>query len=212
MKILCGARRRSRDRILRPGSNLSGRCRNAVVRGKTRCRLHGGHRIGHSKPGFDTSAAMAGQRRWLARLHAMGLKRPYHPRLKLEQVPTMAEEAKIILHQAQQELEEILPKDILLRPVESLSSAHALGRANLSGIHQLVRIIEQPLDIRVGDPKLVPPPKVDELKLQRLVGDMANVVFNNLRRAAKDQTDGNGLAELLAEIRAEKAAKKEKPQ
>ncbi len=120
----------------------------------------------------------------------------------------MAEEAKIVLHETGAELERLLPADILSRPIESLSPAEALGRAALSGTHQLVRIIEQPLDIREGDPKTTPPPKTDELKLQRLIGDMSNVALNALRRTATAERAGDALGELLAEIRAEKAAAK----
>jgi hypothetical protein len=196
---LCGARCR--------GPLLGRRCRWPVSPGKKRCWRHGGRNRSVTPKGFDTSAAMAGQKKWLARLHAMGLKRPQtnYPKWTKKQVETMAEEAKIVLHEAQQQLEEVLPADILTRDVATLSPAEALGRAALSGTHQLVRIIEQPLDLREGDPKVVPPPKADELKLQRLIGEMSNIAINALRRNATKEHDDTALDELLAEIRAEKA-------
>ena len=73
--------------------------------------------------------------------------------------------------------------------------AEALGRAALSGSYQLIRIIEQELDF-------------NDLKQQRLIGDMSAVALRLFVRAADGeykarQTDA--LGELLAEIRAERA-------
>jgi hypothetical protein len=170
--------------------------------------MHGGHNHGAGpwlvwRPGLE--AAWKARRAYIERLHAQGLRHPGGRPRKPKVVLTMTQEAKAVLVEAGRELEAALPADILTRPIESLSPAQALGRAALSGTHQLVRIIEQPIAVRENAEDA--PPKADELKLQRLVGDMSNVALKALRRNATTERASDGLAELLAEIRAEKAAK-----
>lgn len=85
----------------------------------------------------------------------------------------------------------------MLQAIESLAPATALGRAALSGLRQLIRIIEQPLDL--GD-----------LKQQRLIGDMSLGASRLLARAAEGEFRGrrsDTIDRLLREIAAEKASK-----
>lgn len=191
----CGARNR--------GPRTGTRCRQYAM-SNGRCRFHGGKP--RPQTGYhNTAPASRVRKRWLALLHAQGRRHPGGKPRKLKTVLTMAEEAKAVLVEARRELEGALPRDILTRDIKTLTPAEALGRAALSGTHQLVRIIEQPLDLREN--KEDAPPKSDELKLQRLIGDMSNIALNALRRGASAERAGDALGELLAEIRAEKAAR-----
>jgi hypothetical protein len=87
---------------------------------------------------------------------------------------------------------ELMPVDGL--PIEQLPAPQALGRAALGGLQQLIRIIEQPLDL-------------DDLKQQRLVGDMSVAACKLFMRAAEGEFQARkqgALEQLLAEIRAAK--------
>lgn len=104
----------------------------------------------------------------------------------------MVDEAKVTIGQAIVELEEALPPDIMKVPIESLSGAQALGRVSLSGLYQLGRIVEQPLDL-------------DNLKQQRLIGDMALGANKLLKSHAEGERNHDLIGRLLAALEAEKA-------
>ena len=185
MKRYCNAR-------TRPGAKWP-RCRHAPMK-NGRCRMHGGKLKGGSLPGHDTRKSFMAWRRWLDLLHTMGLKHPGGRPRKLKTVLTMTEQAKAVLVVAAKDLTEALPSDVLQRPIEELSPAQALGRAALSGSHQLIRIIEQPLDM-------------NDLKQQRLIGDMAGTALRLFVRAAEGEFQARRddvLGQLLAAIKAEK--------
>jgi len=84
-----------------------------------------------------------------------------------------------------------LPPDIMTVPIESLSAPQALGRVSLSGLYQLARIVEQPLDM-------------DNLKQQRLIGDMALGANKLLKSHAEGERNHDLIGRLLAALEAEK--------
>jgi len=88
----------------------------------------------------------------------------------------MAEDAREHLSRQIVVLERALPADVMTRRIEDLAPADALGRGALSGLHQLIRIVEQPLDMS-GSP--------EALKQQRLIGDMAVAGARLYMRAAE---------------------------
>jgi hypothetical protein len=111
----------------------------------------------------------------------------------------MAERAKRELVARAAELEAHLPADVMTQPVESLAPAEALGRAALSGIHQLIRIIEEPLAMGL---------EPEALKQRRLIGDMSLGAGKLYMRAAEgefQQRKAGALDQLLEEIRVAKA-------
>ena len=186
MKRYCNAR-------TRPGAKWP-RCHHSPMP-NGRCHMHGGRLKGGSVH-RDTRKPMAAWRRWVELLHAMGLKHPGGRPRKLKTVLSMTDKAKAVLVDGAKDLAEALPTDILQRPIESLSPAQALGRAALSGSYQLIRIIEQELDM-------------NDLKQQRLIGDMAGTALRLVMRAGErgDQGRTNDvLGELLKAIKAEKDA------
>jgi hypothetical protein len=137
---------------------------------------------------------MAGAWKRLAALQALrrelGLKWYGGAPRKMGRVLTMAEEAKRSLEVEARALEARLPADVMTAPIEGLPAAAALGRAALSGIYQLIRIVEQPLDLA-------------DLKQQRLIGDMALGASKLLARAAEGEfraRKSNAIEELLAQI------------
>jgi hypothetical protein len=148
-----------------------------------------------------TVTAMAGgHERWLAQRHAAGLKAAGGRPRKLHPVARMAEQAKRHLVERASELEAELPVDVVTAPIESLEPPEALGRATLSGIHQLIRIIEQPLDMSGG---------ATALKQQRLIGDLALGAGKLFMRVAEDEFQrrkSDGLREFLKRLNQARAA------
>lgn len=116
---------------------------------------------------------------------------------KREKVLSMAEEAKAAVSTAIVELEELLPLDVRTLPIDQLTAPQALGRASLAGLHQLVRIVEQPLDF-------------DDLKQVRLIGDMALGANKLLQRHAQGERNHDLIGKLLAALEAEKTPAEEK--
>jgi hypothetical protein len=106
----------------------------------------------------------------------------------------MAEQAKEAIGSAMAELKDALPLDIMKVPLESLAPAQALGRIALNGLYQLARIVEQPLDM-------------DNLKQQRLIGDMALGANKLLQRHAQGERQHDMIGKLIAAIEAEEAEK-----
>ena len=163
--------------------------------------MHGGNNAGAGarlvwRPGL--AAAWKARRAYIERRHVLGLRVPGGRPRKFEKVQTMAEQAKRELVARAVELEARLPADVMTRPVESLAPAEALGRAALSGIHQLIRIIEEPLQMGL---------EPEALKQRRLIGDMSLGAGKLYMRAAEgefQQRRPGALDELLAEIRAAK--------
>ena len=174
------------------------RCHQWPTRGRMRCRVHGGgkNKGGAGRTGTrDMRKAWAARKKYDALMHIMGLKHPGGGQFKTKTVVTMVEEAKALIVAGAHELEAALPDDTMTKEITELRPAEALGRAALSGSYQLIRIIEQELDF-------------NDLKQQRLIGDMSAVALRLFVRAADGeykarQTDA--LGELLAEIRAERA-------
>ncbi len=142
---------------------------------------------------------VAGRKRKIELLHRMGLKASGGRPPGRRKVIGMVERAKAELVRAAGELEAALPAEVITRPIESLSAPEALGRASLSGLHQLARLIEEPLD-------------PDDVKQRRLIGDMALGVNRLFMRAAEGEfraRHDDVLGKLLKSIRAEKAAEAE---
>lgn len=142
-------------------------------------------------------AAWKARRTYIERLHRMGLKVPGGRPPGRGKVTSMADRAKVVLLAQAGELEAGLPADIMERPVESLPPAAALGRAALSGLRQLIRIIEQPLNL-------------EDLKQQRLLGDMSLGAVKMLARTAEGEfraRRSDAIEKLLAQIAAENATK-----
>ncbi len=151
--------------------------------------------------GGNLLPANAGRARKQALFRALGIPwyggRPRKPRVVL----SLVQEAKRHMAQEIAKLEAALPPDILKRKVETLSAPEALGRASLSGFHKLVHLIEQPIVVRKR--RKDPPPSIEELKLQRLVGDMSLGAGKLFARVAEGQLrarEGDALERLLAEI------------
>jgi len=75
-------RRRSYDSTgsyIRCGAQLSGgrgRCQAWALRGKQRCKWHGGKSTGPRNWRASVGAMVAGRKRYIERRHAMGLKAP----------------------------------------------------------------------------------------------------------------------------------------
>jgi hypothetical protein len=109
----------------------------------------------------------------------------------------MVEEAKATIGQAIEELTAALPVDVRSLPIEELTGPQALGRASLLGLHQLCRIVEQPLDM-------------DNLKQQRLIGDMALGANKLLKSHAEGERNHDLIGRLLAALEAEKTPVEEK--
>src|SRR5262249_48287969 len=85
MRLFCGARTRR-----------GGFCQQPPVRGRRRCRMHGGNNRGAGallvwRPGF--AAAWKARRAYIERRHALGLKVPGGRPHKAEKVQTMAKRA-----------------------------------------------------------------------------------------------------------------------
>src|SRR5262249_24873817 len=129
---------------------------------------------------------------WLARRHAMGLKATGGRPRGTGKVRTMAERATEQIRQEIAERAAGTPADIPARPIESLAPAEALGRAALAGLHQLIRLIEQPI-------------AESDVKQQRLIGDLALGVNRLFVRAAgaefRDRRN-DALQELLRDVAA----------
>ncbi len=173
-----------------------GPCGMPALKGSWRCQFHGGRRIGRYHGGWPKSAHKR-RATMLALYRALGITWPGGRPRKIEKVMSMAEQAKTVLTTAIVELEAALPPNILSIPVEELTGPQALGRASLSGSRQLVRIIEQQLDM-------------ENLKQQRLVGDMAGVALRQLERHAQGERTHDLIGKLLAALEAEKAPAEEK--
>src|SRR5437016_2210105 len=79
-------------------TRTGGRCRRAPIRGRRRCRLHGGRSTGWRGPrGAHWLAAItAGRKRWLARRHAAGLKATGGRPKRTEKVAAMVKEAVVV--------------------------------------------------------------------------------------------------------------------
>jgi hypothetical protein len=122
----------------------------------------------------------------------MGLRWPGGAPRKIEKVLSMAEEAKATIGAAIVELEAALPVDIMSGPIEGLPAAHALARVSLSGLYQLGRIVEQPLDM-------------DNLKQQRLIGDMALGANKLFKSHAEGERNTDLIGRLLELLEAEKS-------
>jgi hypothetical protein len=153
--------------------------------------MHGGRRIGRYHGGWPQSAHNRKNARQ-ALYKALGLSWFGGAPRKQKTVKTMVERAKETLGRAVAELEAAIPVDTRTLPVEELTGAQALGRASLAGLHQLIRIIEQPID-------------PDDLKQQRLIGDMALGANKLLQRHAQGERNHDLVAKLLAILEAEKA-------
>jgi len=171
-----------------------GRCGHVPAKGRDRCKFHGGASTRPHNPRGWPKEAWARRAARQALYRAMGL--PWHggtPR-KPAKVLTMAEEAKLNLDRAIVELEATLPPDVRDLPIDQLTAPQALGRASLVGLHQLVRIVEQPLDF-------------ENLKQLRLVGDMALGANKLLQRHAQGERNHDLIGKLLAAVAAEEAEK-----
>lgn len=144
------------DALLRDGR----RCRAWRAVGRKRCRNHGGlstgPRVAHRTmgPAWAASAAAKAARRaqGLPWYHGDGRKRPPGAAL--------AHKTRGRLEGMAQELEAALPVDVMTADPATLSAPDALGRAELSAIRQLIRIVELPVD-------------EDDLKQMRLIADVA---------------------------------------
>lgn len=104
----------------------------------------------------------------------------------------MAEEAKAGLGTMVAELEAMLPADLETRDIDTLTAPEALGLASLLGSRQLVRIVSQPL-------------AMDNLKQQRLIGDMAHGSIKLMKAHAEGQRNHDLIGRLLQAIEAERA-------
>src|SRR5262245_30598305 len=82
--IYCGARR----------TRGTGLCRAWPVKGKRRCKWHGGRSTGPRDWRGNVAAMAMGRRRWIARRHALGLKASGGRPRKSERVAPLAEQAK----------------------------------------------------------------------------------------------------------------------
>ena len=191
LKYRCGARKRL-------GRGL---CGSWPLKGKKRCRLHGGN-----NPGGPTHIIGPKWRLVVTTKQKLykSLGIPWYggrPR-KAARIGGAIAMAKEILQQEIGKLEAknpLLP-EIMQKPVGELSAPEALARASLSGLQQLVRIIEQPLDLRAEPDDIVMP---HELKMQRLIGDMAFGANRLFARVAEGELRGrqaDALGKLLAEI------------
>lgn len=163
---------------------------------RRRCRLHGGLSTGWPRGvSKSTAKANAAYRIKLELFRALGLSwyggRPRKP----AKVLTLAEEAKAVVKQEIETLQAIVPADAMVRDIATLGPGDALGRAALAGLHQLIRIIEQPLDMRDD---------VTAYKQQRLIGDMAVAAGKLYMRAAEGafrQKRDSDLVKLLERLK-----------
>ncbi len=78
------------------------------------------------------------------------------------------------------------------KPVEAMLPAELMGAAAVKGLRQLYAILDQPLD-------------PDDLKQQRLIGDMALGVNKLLARHVEREGREDTIGRLLALIEAEKS-------
>lgn len=161
--MFCNARNRS-----------GGRCRRYPLAGKRRCALHGGLSTGPRDWRPNVAAMVNGRKKYIEHCHALGLKAPGGRPRKLGKVATMVERAKTALIEQSAELRAAMPSDVMLRAVETLTPAEALGRSALSGLYQLIRIVEQPIDLA-------------DLKQQRLIADIALGTTKLFARAAEGE-------------------------
>jgi hypothetical protein len=183
--MICGAKHR----------RTGGFCRLPAMKGRRRCRHHGGKLFGSPIGAWrNLGPAHAQAKRKQALYKALGLSWPGWGHRKPERVRTMVEEAKVVLQQGIVELETALPVDVRRLPIEELTAPQALGRASLMGLYQLVRIVEMELD-------------PENLKQMRLIGDMALGANKLLQRHAEGERSHDLIGKLLAAIEAEKAEK-----
>jgi hypothetical protein len=187
MRLFCGARTRR-----------GGRCRQHPVRGRRRCRMHGGHSHGAGprliwQPGLE--AAWVARRAYIERLHAQGLRHPGgRPPGRKKVLTIMAEGEKT--------------------GVAALEALPAVAReAQLSPL--LVEGLEEALHLQVDTIRMVRQVLERDgehanLKLLDLGNQTGAALCRLGMRAAENELRGrpsDALGELLAEIRAEKAAK-----
>jgi hypothetical protein len=180
MKSRCGAQ-----------AHHGGRCRAYPLPGKRRCRMHGGRLTGGYR-GAPIEPMQRGRAIWLARLHAQGLRPPGGPRRKIGTVRTMVERAVAVIEGALVEVADAPPK-----PLEEMSAPELLRETARQGLLRLREIVSQPLDLQ-------------DLKQQRLVGDMAVATCRLFMRAAEGELqarrrDGD-LSALMTRINADRAA------
>jgi hypothetical protein len=180
--MICGARR----------SYGRGLCLAPAMKGRRRCYFHGGKAYGSPIGAWrNQGPAWAKAKARQALYKALGLSWPGGGPRKPERVMTMVEEAKVKVARAIVKLEAVLPVDVRRLPIEELTAPQALGRASLMGLHQLVRIVEQPLD-------------PENLKQMRLIGDMALGANKLLQKHAEGERNHDLIGKLLAAIAAEK--------
>lgn len=108
----------------------------------------------------------------------------------------MAEEAQALLAP----LIEEASRDLVVKPVGEMNAAELLGATSLEGLRRLYELVSLPLE----------PPCDDNLKRQRLVGDMALGVNKLFMRAAEGEFRArrdDALTRLLEQIAEERAAR-----
>jgi hypothetical protein len=196
--MMCGARHKYRP----------GRCRALALKGRRRCRMHGG-----TNPGRVPHAPVVMGPAWKARdqrqalYKSLGMAWPGGPHRTHAVTLSVIAKAKQTVARNKRDLSTALPDIIKLardrRPLAELNvtPAEALARVAWKGLEQLDRILsitlpkDDPIEIR------------ENIKTLRLVGDMA-VAANRLlaqigEGGARVQRDTQ-LAMLLAEIRRDK--------
>lgn len=123
----------------------------------------------------------AGRKVWLALRHELGLVHPGGRPRSIGRTVKMVDQAKVSLGEYRAELVE------LAETLPAGSAAAKLSRIALRGLDQLEEIIDQRLDM-------------DDLKQQRLVGDMALGVNKLLVKAAHEERRVDMIGQLLAEL------------
>jgi hypothetical protein len=149
------------------------------------------------------NAMWQGRRQWIAQLHAEGRKAPGgRPSGRWWKRPTDERERTI---RKMSDLIDGLPAGPIEKPIEQWTLPELLSDTARESLVQLRAIIMQPLKLkRHVDDAL----SADDLKLQRLVGEMglgadrllARVQEASMRRA--DSEDWRGLLERLEKVKA----------
>lgn len=189
-----------------------GRCRQAPLRGKMRCRVHGGKLTGgmrHKDPAAYIQFWRSRYKRWLLLRQRLGLPHPGGRPRKLSRVKKMVDAADKQLGQALDAIDAVLPAEV---EGEEETAPVLLARTARDGIQQLRRIINMPVNACLGDNGL--PATPHDQKTLRLIGDMALGVQKIFVRAAEAEfrvRQSDSLQRLFEEIAAEKGLTKLQP-
>jgi hypothetical protein len=201
-KERCGAKPKAG--VNKYGPRRTWPCRRYPLKGKKRCRSHGGHNRPH-QPGdrVNVGPMLAAKNARVALYKSLGLKWFGGSGPGGRDRSTIL--AKRVIRNRMAEIKEHLPAHALNGPIEKLTLAEANLRVAYKGLLRLDEIvsIKIPRDFEAVR---------DGIKVYRLVGDMAvasNKLFATMGESAAAQQRDRALTDLLEQIAAEREVKME---